>query len=434
MNTAIDHTNKYCIIGAGPSGLAAAKNLKAAGIPFDVYEGGCDVGGIWDIANENSTVYKSTYTITSKQVTAYTDYPMPADYPVYCHHSEVLAYLRSYARHFGLYDSIHFNSRVQKVEKYNGHWDVTVAEKPTRRYRGVIIANGHNWSPKTPSYPGEFTGPSLHSKQYKDPDMFKGKRVLVVGSGNTGCDIAVDASRVAAKVFLSARRGYHYLPKFVGGTPPDQIGQASQRISLPIGIIRFFFRILIRLSMGDQAKYGLPKPDHRLLETPPIANSLLPYYVAHGAVKIKPDIERFDGDKVVFKNGEAEPIDTIVYATGYKPDFPFIDSTHLNWNGTHPHLYLFIFHPEYSNLFCAGLTDGTGGHFPTVDYQTQLIARFIAAHENGDKRAQAFIAAKRGPQPNLSRGIKFIDTPRNYTQFELIHYTNLLRRMIKQFN
>lgn len=428
---------KVCIIGGGPSGLASAKNLLDLGIPCDVFESHSDIGGIWDIANPKSTVYESTYTITSKTVTAYRDFPMPDHYPTYLHHTMVLEYLRAYAQKFGLHQHIHFSTPVTRVERAEkGGWLVTTSKDGktgTARYRAVIIATGHNWSPKLPTYPGQFEGRSFHSNIYKRVSELAGRRVLIVGSGNTGCDIAVESARVAEATFLSARRGYYYLPKYLLGIPSDSLGQSSQSLMLPIWLIRIFYRLLVWVSMGDQTKYGLPKPDHALLQTPPVANSLIPYYVSHGALRMKPDITRFEGKQVFFKDGSSEELDVILYATGYKPDFPFIDQAHLAWRNERPNPYLYLFHPKYDDLFFAGLTDGTGGHFPTVDDGTRLIARFLYAQDSDPASAAEFAKKKAGPPPDLARGIRFLDAPRNYTQFELHYYTRLLRQHTEWF-
>ncbi|MEN9578023.1 MAG: hypothetical protein RJA70_1032 [Pseudomonadota bacterium] len=432
----VERSLRYCIVGAGASGLVAAKNLQELGVPFDMFDAHTDVGGIWDIQNPSSTIYESTHTITSKKVTPYTDFPLPDSAPIYMHHTVVINYLRSYARKFDLYRHLELGKRVARMERLaGGGWEVQIeGEELPRKYRGVIIANGHNWCPKVPSYPGTFSGRSFHSKDYKNPHGLEGKRVVVVGSGNTGCDIAVEVSRVASVSFLSARRGYYYLPKFLLGIPVDELGQSSQSVSLPIWLIRIFYRLLVWLAMGDQTKYGLPKPDHKLLQTPPISNSLMPYFVAHGAVRMKPDIQRLEGGRVHFKDGTSEEVDCVIYATGFQPSFPFIDSQHLAWRDGRPHPYLFIFHPEYEDLFFAGLTDGTGGHFPTADYGTQLIARYIWSLDHDPSAAREFAAQKRQPPPDLSQGIAFIDTPRNYTQFELHYYTKLIRSLIKKFS
>jgi hypothetical protein len=420
----------YVVIGAGPSGLAAARNLQAEGIPFEVLEAHHDVGGIWDRTNPRSSVYATTHTITSKPVTAYEDFPLSEDLPIYPRHDQILDYLRSFAAEHDLIKRIRFGQDVVDVAPVDDTWRVRTADGTTRRYRGVIVSNGHNWSPNVPTYDGAFNGAIMHSRDYDDPAAFEGKRVLVVGAGNSGCDIAVDAARYADSVMISMRRGYYFVPKFVFGKPVDQIGQNTQSARLPIGLIRVGYRALLRIAFGRPQDFGLPAPDHKLLESPPIVNSLLPYYAAHGRVSPRPDIEKLDGDKVHFVDGSIHTVDVIVYATGFRVDMPFLDGRHVGWKDGRPDLYLMAMSRQHDNLFVAGLTDGTGGHFPTVDLQTRLIARFIKASEEDTPAARRLKDAKRSQVPDVSGGIDFIDSPRSLTQFELTTYARLLRRQL----
>lgn len=432
MDSVSDQTQKYCIIGAGPSGLAAAKNLSQAGIAFDIIERHAGLGGIWDIKNPYSTVYDGTCTITSRKITAYTDFPFPEDTPLYIHHPRVLDYLKSYAERFGLMPHIQFGLEVMQVEKKDDGWRVSLSNGEVRHYGGLIIANGHNWSPKMPQYPGTFTGEILHSSRYKNSRFLEGKRVLVVGAGNTGCDIAVEAMHHAKVTDISMRRGYYFVPKFVFGQAADELGQNSQSISISLKIVRFFYKLLLRLTMGMPQRYGLPAPDHELLESPPIVNNLLPYYVAHHRIGVQKDIERFEGNTVFFKDGTSRDYDTVIFATGYEIVFPFMDVKYLNWKEGKPDLYLMAFHPEYDNLFVAGLTDGTGGHFPTVDLQTQVIARYIAAKREGARFAAKIDKNKRNGNWDFSRGIRFIDSSRSLTQFEIATFRKHMLSLVSE--
>lgn len=426
----ITKTETYCVIGAGPSGLTAAKNLLAKNIPCEILEKYQDIGGIWNINNPHSTVYDNTYTITSKDITAYTDFPFPEGTPDYIHHSKVYAYLTSYCEKFSLFDITEFNTEVKNIEKNEKFWDVELSSGEVRRYKGVIIANGHNWSPKHPNYPGSFSGEVIHSAEYKNPDQLKGKRVLVVGAGNTGCDIAVEAAHTAESTMISMRRGYYFIPKFIFGLPADKLGQHSQSTAIPMGVIRFVYKLLLKATIGDPVRYGLPKPDHKLLESPPIVNNLLPYYVAHGRVQVMNDIQSLNGNTVTFQNGNIEKIDTIIYATGYKIAFPFIDKKYLNWKDGKPDLYLMAFHPDYDNLFIAGLTDGTGGHFPTADLQTQVIANYIRAKQDGHSFSSEIDKRKSNGNWDFSRGIRFIESSRSLTQFELVSFRKHMIELI----
>jgi cation diffusion facilitator CzcD-associated flavoprotein CzcO len=430
----LDCTKKYCIIGAGSSGLAAAKNLKAHNIPFDVIEAEDDVGGNWYYGKPRSSVYRSTHLISSRPLTEYTDFPMPAHYPDYPNHAQAWEYLRSYARAFGLYETIQFNTSVEKLEKENGCWEVTLSNQQPRRYRGVIIANGHNWDPKYPNYSGHFEGVTLHSAQYKTPEVLRDKRVLVVGAGNSGCDIAVESAQNAARTFHSVRRGYYYVPKYFFGKPADQIGEVSLKLRVPLPVRRTLNTLLLKIVAGTPQKFGLLRPDHKLFETHPIVNSQMLYYAGHGDIIPKPDVAELCGDRVRFKDGSAEQIEVIVYATGFNITFPFMDKKYLNWKNDRPNLYLNIFHPEYDNLFVAGLIQPDSGQWGLVDYQTQLIAKFILAQEQNPAKAHRFRRLKAGPPPNLSNGIKYLDSTRHYVEIEHFSYRERLKKLIKKLS
>ncbi len=429
--TTLDFTTKYCVIGAGASGITAAKNLLALNIPCDVIEREDNVGGNWYFGKPNSSVYQSTHLISSKTMSAYTDFPIPDDYPDYLNHEQVLAYLRDYARHFNLYEHITFNTSVTQVTRDDdGCWLIALDNGETRRYRGLIIANGHHWDPKYPQFEGEFNGESLHSADYKTPDIFTDKRVLVIGSGNSGCDIAVDAVHRASKVFHSIRRSYHYIPKYIFGIPTDVFNELSVKMRTPLFIRRTFSNLLVRLVLGKPQQYGLPKPDHKLLESHPTVNSQLLYHIGHGDIVHKPNIKSLDGNHVHFEDNTTEEIDIIVYATGFNITFPFIESKYLNTQNGKPRLFIHIFHPEYDNLFVAGLIQPDSGQFWIVDYQCQLIANFIRAQDTKPAKAAEFHEIKAGEQPDIRGGSK-LKTDRHYLEVDHFRYKNILRRYIK---
>jgi cation diffusion facilitator CzcD-associated flavoprotein CzcO len=434
MTNSLHYTNKYCIVGAGSSGLAAAKNLQAHRIPFDVIEAEDEVGGIWYYGRPHSSVYRSTHLISSKPLTEYTDFPMPAHYPDYPNHVQVWEYLRSYAREFGLYEFIEFNTSVEKIEPAGNYLEVTLSNRQTRRYRGVIIANGHNWDPKYPAYPGDFDGLVLHSAQYKTPEVLRDRRVLVVGAGNSGCDIAVESAQNAARTFHSTRRGYYYVPKYIFGKPADQVGEISLKLRVPLPVRRAINTFMIKMVMGSPQKFGLPRPDHKLFETHPIVNSQMLYYVGHGDIIPKPEVQELRGHHVRFTDGSEEQIDVIIYATGFNIAFPFMDKKHLNWKNGRPNLYLNIFHPRYDNLFVAGLIQPDSGQWGLVDYQTQLIAKFICAQEQQPTQADKFRRFKAGPPPSLSHGIKYVDSTRHYVEIEHFSYRERLKKLIKKLS
>jgi cation diffusion facilitator CzcD-associated flavoprotein CzcO len=357
---------------------------------------------------------------------------MPADYPDYPNHEQVLAYLRDYARHFGIYEHITFNTSVETVARTeDGHWQVQLDNGETRIYGGLIIANGHHWDPKYPDFEGDFAGDIIHAKDYNTPEIFSGKRVLVVGAGNSGCDIVVDAAQNAHQTFHSMRRGYHFIPKYIFGKPTDQVAEVSVRLGVPMALRRVINGLLVLTVLGNPKQYGLPKPDHKLLQSHPIVNSQVLYYVGHGDITPKPNIARLDGKQVWFTDGSSEAIDLIVYATGYKLSFPFIDSRHLNAADGKPHLYMHAFHPEYDNLFVVGLLQPDSGIFWLMDYQAQLIARFLKAQRKESPKAHFFRGVKASEEPDLRGGPK-IDTERHYLEIDHHRYRVHIKRLIKQ--
>jgi hypothetical protein len=310
-------------------------------------------------------------------------------------------------------------------------WAVTTGAGETRRYAAVVIANGHNWSPRVPAYPGEFAGETLHSAHYRTPEVFAGKRVLVVGGGNSGCDIAVEAAQHAAKAFHSTRRGYWYMPKYLLGKPADQVGDVMLRLRAPLWLRRTVASLSVRFIVGPQERTGLPRPDHRLFETHPIVNSLLPYYVKHGDITPKQDVARLDGQTVEFADGTREEIDLVVFATGYNIEFPFIDRAWLNWRDGRPRLFRNVFHPELDTIFVAGLIQPDSGQFGLVHWQTRAIALFLDAARRGTPAAARFRELKRGPDADPGHGIRYKESTRHYLEVEHWSYLRGLRKICR---
>ncbi len=425
---------KFCILGAGTSGLAAAKNFLQEGIPFDCLEREDNIGGNWYYGKPGSSVYQSTHLISSKRQTEYTDFPMPEHFPEYPNQRLVWEYLCDYAQTFGLLDHIQFDATVSRVEPIEEGWQVSLAGGEQRTYRGLVIANGHNWAPRWPDYRGDFSGRVIHSAEYKTPDLFQGRRVLVVGGGNSGCDIAVEAAIHAQRAIHSVRRGYHYLPKFFKGKPIDQCGEWMLALRLPLWLRRMSAALAIRWVLGPAELAGLTRPDHKLFESHPIINSQIHHHVGHGSLLVRPDIVELRGDRVRFVDDSEEPVDVIIYATGYHIRFPFIDEQYLNWQDGGPGLFLNIFHPQRHNLFCLGLIQPDSGQWGLVDYQAQLVARVIRQREEGKPKATWFDRLKQSEQPSLSGGIRYLNTARHRLEVEHFSYRRRLRKLIAKLN
>jgi len=430
----IDRSDAWCVIGAGPHGLSALKALLQWGIDADGYEREPEVGGNWNYGADNSRVYESTHLISSKPFTQFPDFPMPDRFPDYPSHRQVKEYFTSYARHFGLLDRIAFSSDVVRCEPVDdgAAWDVTVrdritAQETTRRYAGVVVANGHNWFPKMPEYPGQsgFVGEIIHSADYKGADIVRGRRVLVVGAGNTGCDVAVESAQNAAVTWHSTRRGYYYNPKYALGRPSDQTADLLLAMRLPLWLRRQMFKATLRLTVGDFEKFGLKKPDHRFFETHPIVNQQLPYYVGHGDITPVDDIERFEADGVVFTDGTRADPDLVVFCTGYLVRFPFLDDSWMNWQGDHPQLFLQMFTPTFDSLVVSGLIQPDSGQWTIAHWQGQLIARYALARRDRPEvaaRLQRRVTAE--IDRRFTAGTHYADSTRHY--YEVAHQEYLV--------
>ncbi len=436
-----DRGDAVCVIGAGSSGLAAIKNLRERGFSVDCYERETDIGGAWNWRHDRSPMYGSTHLISSKPMTQFPDFPMPDDWPDYVSHHKLLAYFRRYADHFDLKQHIWFGTEVHRLEPVgDGRWHVMIRPQGSGalrvlRYAAVVIANGHNWHPKQPEYPGlsRFAGRTMHAAAYKDPAVLRGRRVLVVGSGNTGCDIAVEAAQQGATVWHSTRRGYWLTPKYTLGRPADQVADGIARLRLPLRLRQWLMQTALRATVGDPARYGLPKPDHRIFETHPIVNSQLLYHLGHGQITPRPDIAEFDVDRVEFTDGSTANPDLVVFATGYRPRFEFVDAGHLNADPDgRPRLHLHVFTPRHEGLFVAGLIQSDSGQFPLVHWQTVLIAEWLRACTGTPAKAKAYwpqvsIGAQRGWSQ-----AKPVNTSRHWFEVGHHRYLRALERTINE--
>jgi cation diffusion facilitator CzcD-associated flavoprotein CzcO len=394
-----DRGETVCVIGAGASGLTAVKNLREQGFAVDCFERETGIGGGWNWRHSRSPISTNTHLISSKPFTQFPDFPMPDDWPDYPSHTQVNEYLGRYADHFGLREHIWFGTEVVTVDPVAGdRWDVTTRPsgggmERIARYAAVIVANGHNWSPKLPTYDGMdgFRGAMVHASSYKDASMLRGRKVLVVGGGNTGCDVAVEAAQHAVKCWHSVRRGYWYAPKFVFGRPADQINDGIAALRLPLRVRQWLFARTLRLTVGDLGRYGLPRPDHRVYETHPIVNSQLLYYIGHGGVQPVPDVARFDATGVELAGGERIEPDLVIFATGYLPRFEFLSGEVLDADPDgRPRLYLHTFARRFPTLAVVGMVQPDSGLFPIAHWQSVAVARWLRLREADPNRAVAF--------------------------------------------
>ena len=427
----VPESSTFAIIGAGPSGLAGARNLDRRGIPWVGFELGDDVGGLWNIDGPRSTVYESAHLISSRTTTQFSEFPMADDVADYPDHRALLAYFRDFADTFGLRDKFQFGTEVVTVEPGDDGWSVTSRDSTgerTESFAGVILANGTLSEPNIPTFKGEFSGETLHTSAYKSPDIFEGKRVLIIGAGNSGCDIAVDAVHRADSVEMSVRRGYYFVPKYLFGKPADTLNQGRP---LPARIKQAIDRRVLRMFTGDPARLGFPEPDYKIYESHPIVNSLILHHLGHGDVTMRKDVERFDGDTVHFVDGSSGDYDLIVLATGYHLHYPFIGHDHLGWTGMAPDLYLNIFPSAHRNLFVLGMIEASGIGWQGRYEQAELIAAYLSATD--EKRA-AFERKADGPRPDLAGGYHYLGLERMSYYVNKDAYRRAVGKAIKELN
>jgi cation diffusion facilitator CzcD-associated flavoprotein CzcO len=433
MPSAASAPARVCVIGAGPCGLTTVKNLLDAGLDDIVcYDEAAAIGGNWvyDDDPDRRSVYRTTRLISSKRLSDFEDFPMPADYPDFPSHRQMLDYFNAYAGRFGLLAKIKLDTRVDSAKRLaDGRWSVSVTSRDgssVEVFDHLIVCSGHHREPLMPDCPGTFAGKMLHSREYKRPEPFENQRVLVVGGGNSACDIAVDVSRVASSVSISMRHGYVILPKVMFGRPIDQL-YARMR-----SYLRFAPRFLqdavaeaaVRLEIGPWEKYGLERPERRATGMHPTLNTGILAALRDGAVLPRRAITRFDGKTVHFSDGTSETFDTIIWATGYRFGYPFFDES-ITASGfvTSPQLYLSMMHPKIENLYFIGLFQPIGCIWRLADHQARIAALQIKGllKRPGDVEA-------RSAREVSERRRRFGSSPRHLIEVDYHDFRNALLR------
>jgi len=421
---------RTAIIGAGISGLTAAKNLGDAGVVYDCFESSDRVGGNWAFRNPNghSSAYRSLHIDTSRDLLCFKDFPMNPDLPDYPHHTQIKDYLDDYADAFGLRDHISFQTKVEHARRFpGGGWRLKTGDGETRFYDALVVANGHHWDPRIASFPGEFTGESIHSHAYIDPTEpldLRGKHIVVVGIGNSAADIVSELSQKAWQntVYLSTRSGAWIVPKYIFGMTADKIARTVPGI--PLSWQRRAMRAVPRVLFGSPEHYGLPTPNHNFLEAHPTQSAELLMRLGAGDATAKPNIDRLDGDTVYFVDGSAVQADVIIYATGYNITFPFFDPDFLSAPDNRLPLYKRMLKPGLDDLIFIGFAQALPTLFPFVECQARLVAAYLAGHYRPPSEQEMQKVIKADERKYVGH---FADRPRHTQQVDYFDYERDMR-------
>ncbi len=339
------------------------------------------IGGNWAYDNPNgrSACYRSLHTDSSKQRMQFADFPMPADYPDYPHHAQIVAYFKAYVAHFGLEDDIVLDTKVKRaVRGDDALWHVALSNGEMRTYDALFVCNGHNWDPHIPEFPGAFEGTEFHAQAYRsplEPCDLRDKRVLVVGLGNSALDIASELSGKAgaAEVFVSARRGVWIVPKHIAGRAPDK---ARAPKWMPARLARRAADKAIIAAVGQMRDYGLPQPSCHPADAQPAVSDDFLERLREGRITVVGNVREKRGREIVFDNGRSHEFDAVIYATGYNLSFPFLDDTLIKVENNHVPLFKRVFKPGVDNLFFMGLAQ-TLPLANLAEQQAQWIAAYL---------------------------------------------------------
>jgi len=385
----------YCIIGAGAAGLAALRTLLDEGFTVECFEKTERLGGHWH------TDYEALHLITPRDSSAFEDFPMPSDYPLYPSRDQVRDYILAYASAFDLAPHIRLETAVDHIVPLGEHgeagWRVTLSTGEACTYKGVLVANGHLWEPALPDVAVDFTGQSLHSCQYRNTDDIEG-RVLVVGKGNSGCDLAVDAAQHRLDVGIVVRRGQVFQPKTILGKPRSELPFLQ---NLPPELQNAAANILFMAARGTTTDYpGLPAPEtYDLDQQPPVINDQMLHWIHHGRIEVLPAIEWIEGRTVHFTGGRAEDYDTILWATGFNTRLPFLDDDLLEWHkGVPLRTAATVLPTTLEQLYFVGLCAPRGPQWPVYCQQARLIAGMLRTSETGMTNLAARFRAGASPE------------------------------------
>jgi cation diffusion facilitator CzcD-associated flavoprotein CzcO len=375
-----------CVIGAGMAGLAAIRELRLAGHEVSCFEAGSQIGGTWRYENDNgvSPAYRSLHTNVSRRNMQFGSLPMPGRPSESVHHSDLLAYLEYYAQVNRLGEHIRLEASVQSAhQEDDGSWAVHIADETVRHFDALVVATGCLWDPNVPQIPGEFSGQTLHARDYRAPEPFAGKRVLVVGAGQSALDICSEISFGAAHTVLACRQGHHLFPVRLFGLPLDYFDLAIlNRVPWPVER-RIAHRVLTA-SPAAPIRGNLPVPTFSIMEHrwPALVTANIERALRDETFSVRPGVRSLDGELVAFDDGTNESFDTIVFATGYRINFPFLPERLGRGHAIEFPMYRRILSPYTKNLAFMGILDVGPGRPHTMELQARWLGAVLNGHLN----------------------------------------------------
>jgi len=417
----------FAIVGAGPAGLVAARAFRRYGLDVEILERWDKPGGLWNIEQPGSPLYETCNFICSRDFGGFIGFPMPKDYPIYPRWDQIRDYVHDFARHIGADELTRYGADVAEArpvsDERGQYWVVRTADGDEREYRGVVYAGGAQWDPYIPQIPGEetFTGKIIHSAHYDSPDQFRGKRVLVVGAGNSGVDIVCDAAFHAKKAYLSTRRGYWFFPKTAFGKAVPDIFQGVAQIPATSLFDTPDFPAAVELitaSVGDLSNYGLPQPDHAPATTHPIANNQVLHALSHGLLEHRPGIERIAADTVHFTDGRTVQVDLIVLATGYDLHVPWLPEGLVPEVEGHIQFQLGALAEGVPGLYASGVLHFADCTFSMFDELVNVAAADAYATVSGEN-LENIQRLRDEYRPNLQGDFPFLKVRRNVNQVDV---------------